>query len=254
MHLVRRYLILTVDNEVVLDYNYQYELMKRIYEAIEISDRRKALSLHNEGYKIDKKVFKLFNYTMMFEDAKYSKEGIHLNSRTKIRLILSGYDDILNNIIKGFIKCKVFKLYNIEFKLSNMDEDSKIGFNSITLYKVRSPIVASLYDLKSKKQVYLNPMQEEFYKALHDNLMKKYKLIYNKEYTGEVYFDIEDVLSVKKKYITNIKGKGFVIGYTDFEIFVEADKDMQKVIYYCGLGEKNSIGMGLLTYITSRRA
>lgn len=238
MHLVRRYLILTVDNEVVLDYNYQYELMKRIYEAIEISDRRKALSLHNEGYKIDKKVFKLFNYTMMFEDAKYSKEGIHLNSRTKIRLILSGYDDILNNIIKGFIKCKVFKLYNIEFKLSNMDEDSKIGFNSITLYKVRSPIVASLYDLKSKKQVYLNPMQEEFYKALHDNLMKKYKLIYNKEYTGEVYFDIEDVLSVKKKYITNIKGKGFVIGYTDFEIFIEADKDMQKVIYYCGLGEK----------------
>ncbi|PBF69145.1 CRISPR-associated endoribonuclease Cas6 [Clostridioides difficile] len=253
MHLVRRYLILTVDNEVVLDYNYQYELMKRIYEAIEISDRRKALSLHNEGYKIDKKVFKLFNYTMMFEDAKYSKEGIHLNSRTKIRLILSGYDDILNNIIKGFIKCKVFKLYNIEFKLSNMDEDSKIGFNSITLYKVRSPIVASLYDLKSKKQVYLNPMQEEFYKALHDNLMKKYKLIYNKEYTGEVYFDIEDVLSVKKKYITNIKGKGIVIGYTDFEIFIEADKDMQKVIYYCGLGEKNSIGMGLLTYITSRR-
>lgn len=254
MHLVRRYVILTVDNEVVLDYNYQYELMKRIYEAIEINDRRKALSLHNEGYKIDKKVFKLFNYTMMFEDAKYSKEGIHLNSRTKIRLILSGYDDILNNIIKGFIKCKVFKLYNIEFKLSNMDEDSKIGFNSITLYKVRSPIVASLYDLKSKKQVYLNPMQEEFYKALHDNLMKKYKLIYNKEYTGEVYFDIEDVLSVKKKYVTNIKGKGFVIGYTDFEIFVEADKDMQKVIYYCGLGEKNSIGMGLLTYITSRRA
>lgn len=51
MHLVRRYLILTVDNEVVLDYNYQYELMKRIYEAIEVNDRRKALSLHNEGYK-----------------------------------------------------------------------------------------------------------------------------------------------------------------------------------------------------------
>ncbi|MCJ0222579.1 CRISPR-associated endoribonuclease Cas6 [Clostridioides difficile] len=254
MHLVRRHLILTVDNKVVLDYNYQYELMKRIYEAIEVNDKRKALSLHNEGYKVDKKVFKLFNYTMMFEDAKYSKGGIHLNSQTKIKLMLSGYDDILNNIIKGFIKCKVFKLYNIEFKVSDIEEDSKKNFNNITLYKVRSPIVASLYDLKSRKQVYLNPMQEEFYKALHDNLGNKYKLIYNKEYTGELYFDIEDVLAVKKKYITNIKGKGFVIGYTDFEIFVQANKDMQEVIYYCGLGEKNSIGMGLLTYITSRRA
>ncbi|HAU5070070.1 TPA: CRISPR-associated endoribonuclease Cas6 [Clostridioides difficile] len=254
MHLVRRHLILTVDNKVVLDYNYQYELMKRIYEAIEVNDKRKALSLHNEGYKVDRKVFKLFNYTMMFENAKYSKEGIHLNSQTKIKLILSGYDDILNNIIKGFIKCKVFKLYNIEFKVSDIEEDSNKNFNNITLYKVRSPIVASLYDLKSRKQVYLNPMQEEFYKALHDNLGNKYKLIYNKEYTGELYFDIEDVLAVKKKYITNIKGKGFVIGYTDFEIFVQANKDMQEVIYYCGLGEKNSIGMGLLTYITSRRA
>lgn len=254
MHLVRRHLILTVGNKVVLDYNYQYELMKRIYEAIEVNDKRKALSLHNEGYKVDKKVFKLFNYTIMFENAKYSKEGIHLNSQTKIKLILSGYDDILNNIIKGFIKCKVFKLYNIEFKVSDIEEDSKKDFNNITLYKVRSPIVASLYDLKSRKQVYLNPMQEEFYKALHDNLGNKYKLIHNKEYTGELYFDIEDVLAVKKKYITNIKGKGFVIGYTDFEIFVQANKDMQEVIYYCGLGEKNSIGMGLLTYITSRRA
>ncbi|HBH0696798.1 TPA: CRISPR-associated endoribonuclease Cas6, partial [Clostridioides difficile] len=148
----------------------------------------------------------------------------------------------------------VFKLNNIEFKVSDIEEDSKKNFNNITLYKVRSPIVASLYDLKSRKQVYLNPMQEEFYKALHDNLGNKYKLIHNKEYTGELYFDIEDVLAVKKKYITNIKGKGFIIGYTDFEIFVQANKDMQEVIYYCGLGEKNSIGMGLLTYITSRRA
>lgn len=42
-------------------------------------------------------------------------------------------------------------------------------------------------------------MQEEFYKALHDNLGNKYKLIHNKEYTGELYFDIEDVLAVKKE-------------------------------------------------------
>ena len=96
-------------------------------------------------------------------------------------------------------------------------------------------------------------MQEEFYKALYNNLIKKYKLIYKKDYKGELYFDIENILSIKKKYITNIKTKGFVIGYSDFEIFVQADKEMQNVIYHCGLGEKNSIGMGLVTHIMSRR-
>ena len=82
--------------------------------------------------------------------------------------------------------------------------------------------------------------------------MRKYKAIYNKDYSGELFFDIEDVLKVKKKYITDIKD-GFLIGYTDFEIFIEADIDMQKVAYYLGLGQNNSIGMGSLSYITGRR-
>lgn len=253
MSLTRKHLILEVNEDSVLNYDYHYELMKRIYEAIELKDKSKALSLHNKGYEIDNKRFKLFNYNLFCQDAIYSNKGIEIKKDNPIKLIISGYSEVINLILKGFIIKQKFTLDNIEFKIINIEDDKKIKLNNISLYKVRTPVVASLYNKSYNKQIYLNPMQEEFYKALYNNLIKKYKLIYKKDYKGELYFDIENILSIKKKYITNIKTKGFVIGYSDFEIFVQADKEMQNVIYHCGLGEKNSIGMGLVTHIMSRR-
>ena len=122
------------------------------------------------------------------------------------------------------------------------------------LYKVRTPVVESIYNEEENKVIYLNVAQQEFYSALGQNLLRKYEIIYNKKYEGELYFDIENILNAKKKYITKIKENGYLIGYTNFEIFVQADVDMQKVAYYCGLGQNNSIGMGLVTFITGRRA
>lgn len=253
MSLIRKHLILAVNKDSVLNYDYYYELMKRIYEAIELEDRSRALSLHNKGYEVDNKRFKLFNYNLFCEGAIYSSKGIEIKKDNTIKLIISGYSEVINSILKGFIIKQKFILDNIEFKVIDIEDDSKIKLNNISLYKVRTPVVASIYNKSDNKQVYLNPMQEEFYRSLYNNLMRKYKLIYKKDYKGELYFDIENILSIKKKYIINIKNKGFVIGYSDFEIFVQANKDMQDVIYYCGLGEKNSIGMGLVTYIMSRR-
>ena len=91
------------------------------------------------------------------------------------------------------------------------------------------------------------------YKILAHNLMRKYKLVYGKEYEGEIFFDIENTLKVKKKLISKIKSEFIIIGYSGFELFIEADKDMQKIAYYCGLGGYNSLGMGSVNYIMSRR-
>lgn len=253
MSLIRKYLILQVNEDCVLNYNYHYELMKRIYESIELKDKSRALILHNNGYKIDNKKFKLFNYNLFCQGAIYTSKGIEIKKDNTIKFIISGYSEVINLILKGLIIKQKFILDNIEFKIVNIEDDNKIKLDNISLYKVRTPVVASLYNKLDNKQIYLNPMQEEFYKSLYNNLIRKYKLIYKKDYNGELYFDIENVLSIKKKYITNIKQKGFVIGYSDFEIVVQADKDMQEVIYYCGLGEKNSVGMGLVTHIISRR-
>ena len=111
--------------------------------------------------------------------------------------------------------------------------------------------------MKIKKIVFISPFEDDYYRVLANNLKRKYKLVYGKDYTGELYFDIEDALNIKKRFIDNVKrdskSKSILIGYTDFELYLVADRDMQKVAYYCGFGSNNSLGMGATTFITSRR-
>ena len=252
MELTRKIIVLKADKGFILDYNYHYELMKDIYKSIEISEPSLAIQLHEEGYRYGNKKHKLFTNQLFFENVKYTKEGIEVKEGTVCKLIVSGVKEIVKNIVFGFMEKGSVELFNNSFKVLKVEPDKKVKFDNITLYKVRNPVVATRQDEK-KRRIFINPFEEDFYKVLANNLKRKYKLIYNKDYEGDLYFDIEDTFSIKKRLVSNIKSKFMLIGYSDFELYIVADKDMQKVAYYCGLGSNNSLGMGAITFITSRR-
>ena len=254
MELTRKILVMEATIDMLLDYNYYYELMKEMYKSLEISNPELAVKIHDEGFRIEnKKKYKLFNHQLFIENAKYTTEGIEIKKGAICKLTVSGVKEIVKNIVFGFLEKGTLKLFNNTYKVLNIENDKNVKFNNITLYKVRNPIVATRQDSK-KNIVFTNPFEEDYYRILANNLKRKYKLIYNKDYEGELYFDIEDTLSIKKRFISNIKSKSILIGYTDFELYLVADKDMQRVAYYCGLGSNNSLGMGATTFITSRRA
>lgn len=252
MELTRKVLIMESMSNITLDYNYCYELMKEIYKSMELSNPEFAVKIHDEGFGVENKIYKLFNHQFFVENAKYTKEGIEIKKGAKCKLTISGVSEIIKNISFGFLEKGDLELFGNKFSVLNIENDRKVKFNNITLYKVRNPIVATRQD-EDRRIVFMNPFEEGYYEVLANNLKRKYKLIYNKDYDGELYFDIEDTLSVKKRFIPNIKLKSKLIGYTDFELYLVADKDMQRVAYYCGLGSNNSLGMGAVTFITARR-
>ena len=95
---------------------------------------------------------------------------------------------------------------------------------------------------------YLSPFHGNIYfKNLDGNAKKKYKAIYGKEFDGNVYFDIDNVDAIKYKSIHFKNGN---IPAYKYDIWVEATPEMQKIIYYLGLGQNTSIGAGCLSYIT----
>lgn len=256
MDLTRKILVLEATSNMRLDYNYYYELMKEIYKSLELSNSELAIKVHDKGFGIENKIYKLFNHQFFIENALYTKEGIEIKKGAICKLSISGVNEIVKNIAFGFLEKGNLELFNNKFSILNIENDKNIKFNNITLYKVRNPIVATRQD-SNKKIIFISPFEEDYYKVLANNLKRKYKLIYNKDYEGELYFDIEDTLNIKKRFIPNVKSKSksksILIGYTDFELYIVADKDMQKIAYYCGLGSSNSLGMGATTFITSRR-
>ena len=252
MELTKKILTMEATKDMLLNYNYHYELMKEIYTGLELSSPQLASKVHNDGFNIENKVYKLFNHQLFIEKARYTKEGIEIDKGSKCKLSISGEAEIVKNIVFGLLEKGTLELFDNVYKILNAENDRKIKFNNITLYKVRNPIVATRQD-SNRRIIFINPFEEDYYRVLANNLKRKYKLIYNKDYEGELYFDIEDTLSVKKRFIPSIKSKSKLIGYTDFELYLVADEDMQKVAYYCGFGSNNSLGMGAVTFITSRR-
>ncbi|MCD3276686.1 CRISPR-associated endoribonuclease Cas6 [Clostridium botulinum] len=247
--LSRRSIILQAQNDGLLDYNWNYPLYINLFNKISLYDKEFGKVLHDEGFRSKdekKKKFKLINFMLLFSNQKMNGEGISINKNDEIVLIISGYKDPMNAILQGLCINNEINLNNIIFKVINVKEDKKVKFNKINIYKAMTPIVESVWENGLVK--FLNPYQPDYYNAVKQNLKRKYEIIYNKPYNGELKLMIENMLKIKQKSV-KIKN-GHIQGYSNFEILIQCDKNMQKVAYYCGLGQNSSMGAGLVNYIT----
>lgn len=251
MNLDRQVLIFKTNNGGCISYNYYFRFMQQIYKLISENNSKKSKFIHDIGYRIDNKTFKLFNYHIYFEEVKYKKEYMLIEKDSIVKITISGEKSILNIIVKSLISSKV-KIDDVSLKFLGIEPSKTIRYKNIMLYKVRNPIVESIYDVNTGGVRYLEIVDERYYSALAGNLMRKYEIVYGKKYKGKLFFDIEDIFKVKKKFIREVNKDGFLIGHSNFEIYVEADIDMQKIVYNLGLGQNNSMGMGHLSYIMGR--
>lgn len=246
--LSRKIIALKSNSSGFIPYDWHYTIFKQIFNKITLFNKDYALNLHDEGFRTKDekhKKMKLFNFSLQFKDNEMLKEGIKINEGDTIELIISGYNEIINAFLQGLIIDNKFNIDNILFTVKEVKNDKKVYFNKINIYKTITPVVESVWQ---EGIYYLNPYQPEYYNAIKNNLKRKYELIYNKEYNGELKIQIENILKAKLKTIT-IKD-GYLRGYGKYEMLVQADKNMQKVAYYCGLGQNNSMGAGFLNYIT----
>lgn len=251
MEFARRNIKFKPDKKISIPYTYEYNVMQSIYYYIAVADSVFEKFLHNEGYRVeDGHIFKLFNFTLRFKNAVFKKEHIELNENGEITLIISGKKDIVKMILKGLLHIKKLKIGDTEIPLKDIEKDKNFKFKEIMFYRGLSPIIESTKDDEGKI-VYLSPYESKYYINLANNLKRKYKLIYDEDFKGELFFDIDDALKIKKK---SIKVKDFYsIGYI-YDIWVETTPKMQKIIYYLGLGQNNSVGAGCLGYVTGRIA
>lgn len=248
--MIRKQIILKPDKNGEISYNYQHEVLKNIYKLMKLADEKKTKMLHNKGCRVDTgHVFKLFNYTLLFEDAIFTKTGITCNENTKVKLVISGKKEIIENILRGLLVSPKLEVDGFIFNFVKVVNDKRVNFEEVTFYKAMSPVIVSTKTDEGDKE-YLTPYNPKYFENLANNLKRKYKLVYNKDYLGEIFFEIDDLLEMKDKFV-RIK-QGGVRG-NEYSIWVQAEKEMQKIIYYLGLGQNSSTGCGCLSFITGVR-
>lgn len=246
MSLVRREALFRPKGTIRLPYEYNHDIMKSIYYYLSVADEQMEKFLHNEGYKVKEgHKYKLFNFTLLFKKAKFNYDHIEVDNNSDVILILSGKDEVISHILKGLVHIKQIRIGGNDIPLEDIVNVRNTYFNKIMLYKALSPIITTTRS--DEGQVYsLKPYVDKYYINLAENLKKKYRLIYGEDFSGPLFFDIDDVLTMKTKshVINNIYKRGYM-----YDVWVETTPKMQRVIYYLGLGENNSTGAGCLSML-----
>jgi len=242
-------IIMEVKQNTLLPYDYNYQIGCEIYKKINEIDSAFCSLYHKEGLRKNKEQrnFKLLNPLLQFDNAIMDKEGIILNQGDKVKLTIGGSQKIINIILNGFYQNNKLNINGEMFEFIDAKITKMPQFRDVGLYKVESALVEYIQD-ENKKSQSIDIMNPRYIQAIKQNLKRKYELIYNKEYQGNLKIAIEDFLKIKRKSV-GIKGHK-INGYGKFNVLIQANKDMQKVAYCCGLGSHNMYGAGFLKYIT----
>ena len=247
-------LILTTTNNSnnILPLNYQYEISSCIYKTISNANQEFARWLHDIGYIDGSKKFKLFTFSnLKVPDYKINGDRMLILSNQVEMEISFLPTESIEYFITGLFKKQHFiiadKKSKVDFIVNRIETLKEPAFSNEMIFKTLSPICISNKNEKSKYPEYIHPKGEIYKDIFLKNLFEKYNVFYKKQ-LGSDYNDFSlDILSnPKSRLITikaNTKEESQIRGYL-YKFKIKASKELLKLGYYAGFGEKNSMGFG----------
>lgn len=225
----------------LIPYNYNYILSAIIYRKI--ADLDLAAKLH---FSRD---FKFFTFSQIYvPDFRITKKGV-LSRNGKIEFYISSpNDELIKSLVEGHLENSEVDFKGDKLLVEQIELLKKPEF-SANSKKVKmetmSPVMARIKrEVNGKLKIWdLGPADERFYESIQKNLINKYVSFYG-QYDGDRWVKIRPDMKTAKRRRIEIKGnyhRGFMMNFE-----MEADLRLIEFAYDCGLGEKNSMGFGMV--------
>ena len=235
---------LKAKNNFKVPFNYNHIVSSIIYNKI--MDLDLAHKLHTSN------TFKFFNFSQLnIPKRKIVKDGI-ISRNGVINFYLSSPNDLLiKNIVNGFVDNIEIKFQNETLLVEKIEALRIPDFKEKSEFITLSPInIRDTQEIDGKlKRVDLSP-SDKFFKGIETNLIKKYCKFNDLESTVKEINVYSEMANVKRKRITIPKGPNTTYHRAYMmDLILEGDFDLIKFAYDVGLGEKNSMGFGMIKYI-----
>ena len=236
----------------LLPLSYQYELSSVIYKIMAKGDFAYSSWLHNNGFSVENKRFKLFVFSnLLFADAKpiHNTDRLAIFSDTATLYLSFLPERSTEEFIKGIFLEKEFsigdKKSKVHFRVQSVELLPSPALKEEMVFQTLSPVVVSVKNDEGRIS-YLSPETEGYSRMLLNNLKEKYKAFYKKPFEGSEEFEFELLSEPKSKLITikaNTEEETKVRGF-NYRFRLRADKEFIDIIINSGLGEKGSSGFG----------
>lgn len=251
-----------------LPINYNYFLSSALYNLLDFGKPEFAAFLHNKGYNLNGRSYKLFTFSLLFEKYSIADNKINLLSPKAYIYVSSPIiDEFLKGLVIGAFRMKEMRLMiqqeEFIFEIEQMEEVPPPTFTAEMNFKLLSPLVLSTYETDpTKNQQYYLRFSDDLNiinRVFNNNLKNKYKIIHQKEYTGEdlsFKWDnnyINRMLSKKKRIVKKIpiysKGRPIYIIANNAPFKLSGSPELIELGYETSYGEKNSMGFGMAAVV-----
>lgn len=237
------------DKNIVIPLQYNYLVQAMIYNNIsrELSD-----FLHDQGFVINGRQFKLFTFSRLQGCFKISGSKIEFTPPVSL-IVASPVERFLRELAEGMLGNDNLNICGQRLMLTSVAvfqgfED--VDFSEEVTIKMLSPVVAYNTVKKSggSRTIYFSPWDEWFSELIRINLERKYQLIYGQKLQdGDIR--IEPLGPKDARYCKVLEYKNTVIKGWNGIYKLKGDRRLIKVAYEAGLGSKNSQGFGCFEVI-----
>jgi len=235
------------EKEFVVPIDYNYQIQGFLYKSI---SPKLARILHDKGFPVGKRNFKLFTFSRLLGDYEINKTDGSIKFLPPFRLAVNSVlNEFIQELAEELLRRKTVRIASQRISLSSAEvADSAIDRDKVKI-KMLSPV--TIYSTLShpdgrKKTYYYSPFESEFSHLISENVRKKFKAYHKKTPRGDISLAPLKVNSGNQKIVSY---KGTIIkGWTGiYEL--SGDRELMKMAYDAGLGGKNSQGFGCFEVI-----
>jgi CRISPR-associated endoribonuclease Cas6 len=248
-------LILEVNNRAfgnILPINYQYEASSAIYKILSAASEEYADWLHENGFTIEGKRFKLFTFSRF----KIEKRKI-LPDVGRIAILCNDVEwqitflpeKSTEKFIQGLFTNQTFEIGDkksvVQFKIRGVEMLPPPEYSEEMEFSSMSPMC--LRDRhEDGKTEYLMPTDKKAKQAILTGLLSRYESYYGKSFDEPFDFDFQPLSEPKSVLVTlktetpdQTKVRGFMCKFK-----MKAPKELMKIMYESGIGEECAQGFG----------
>lgn len=237
---MRLEIILKGKNNFKVPFNYNHILSAIIYNKI--ADLNFANELHSS------KSFKFFTFSQIYiPKRRIVKDGIIAKDGVISFYISSPNDFLIKSLVDGFLEDLEISFQNQKLTIQKIEALKTPEFSSKSEFKTLAPIIVrTKKEIDGELKIWDLAPSDKFFKSLENNLIKKYIKFNNLTKTDKKINIYSDMNFVKRKRISINKGNATTHHRAMMDLILEGDLDLIEFAYDVGIGEKNSMGFGMI--------
>lgn len=236
----------------IIPFSYAHALAAVIYKFLDRSSHDYARFLHDEGYRLGTKRFKLFTFSqLLIPQRTITPEGLVCSSERISWQIASPVTEFVEHLAAGLLQVGGMRLGERYFTIVRVEVALQPSFASEMRLRCLSPIVVSRATEHAGKLTahYLRADDPLLSEALRQNLLKKFLLVYGRApRTSELHveFDHQYLQRKGEEVYRLVTYKGTKIKAIMAPFTVRGSRELIEIGYDAGFGEKNSMGFGMV--------